>query len=169
MKIDTTKQPKEIDYLTIKSNDTSLGTIEWDKEKVELHLEPEQKEGYLEGNIVRERLKGKPVLNAAVLDWLYEHQDKIPESWIGKYVYFWGTIYRNSDDRLYVRCLFWLDGAWYWHFFWLDYDFHSNFPAALRASVSSKSSKRKHLPSVSLYFDGSVCEIGGKKYKLTAV
>lgn len=135
MKIDTTKQPSIPSYLkSIESHDTSMGTIEWDKTKVSLHLEPEQKDGYIDGNILRDRMKGKG-LNATVLDWLMDHPDQIPDEWKGKYVYFWGTIYRDSDDDLCVRYLYWYGGAWYWDCHWLDHGFDGRNPAALRAST----------------------------------
>ena len=99
-----------------------------------LHLEPEQEKGRIAGNTLRERLKGKPVLNANVLDYLLAHPELIPEDWKGKYVFFWGTIYRNSGGNLCVRYLYWRDGWWAWGRNWLDRDFNGYRPAALRAS-----------------------------------
>jgi hypothetical protein len=116
--IDTTQTPKIPSWLKeIEENDTSLGTIEWDREKYKdsLFLSPEQ--------ITKKTIKGEdlltlikkekiPVLNANVLDYLLEHKEEIPEEWKGKYIYFWGTIFRNSDGYRYVRYLCWVGSDW---------------------------------------------------------
>ena len=84
---DCSKKPKiPYDDWTVESHNTSLGKI--DLSKLELYLDEEQKNGkYIEGNKLREKLKDKPVLNANVLDYLYEHQSLIPESWKGNCVF----------------------------------------------------------------------------------
>lgn len=105
-----------------------------DLSKLELHLEPEQKKGYIKGEVLAERMKGKG-LNANVLDFLLENLELIPESWKGKYVYFWGTIYRDPDGDLCVRCLDWRGGGWYWGSDWLVGDWDSRGPAAVLAST----------------------------------
>ncbi len=79
-------------------------------------------------------MKGKKVLNANVLEYLLKNPRAIPEEWKGKYVFFWGTIYRRSDGRLYVRCLVWDGSQWYWSYYWLDIDFNGLNPAAVAAS-----------------------------------
>jgi hypothetical protein len=94
-------------------------------------------------------MKGKG-LSANVLDYLLAHPESIPEDWKGKWVYFWGTIYRNADGSLYVRFLFWHGGRWVWDYSWLAGDFRGSRPAAVSASISPKSSDTK--PSVSLDF-----------------
>ena len=76
-----------------------------------LHLEPEQKSGYLDGTILNERLKAT-AMNASLLDYFLEHTDKIPASWKGKYIYFHGTIYRSAVGNLVVRYLYWHVGRW---------------------------------------------------------
>ncbi len=151
---DTTKKPK-IPYKdwTIQSNDTSLGKI--DLSKIELYLDDDQKDGkYIEGNLLLGKLKGKPILNANVLDYLLKHKNLIPESWKDKYVYFWGTIYRDSFGNLCVRYLCWGGGSWNWGSRWLDGGWHSGSPAAMLASS-------KNLESLS-FFDPLDFEI---KYK----
>lgn len=121
------------------------GVLEWDKDaqKEALHLDTDQKNGkWIEGNKLREELKGKPVLNAVVLDYLLSHPQIIPEQWKGKTVYFWGTVYRSQHGGLYVRSLFWFPGGPNW---WdvegwssssrfLDLNWHGNDPAALSVS-----------------------------------
>lgn len=111
------------------------GQFEWGTDKVLLHLSKEQASGNsIEGNKLRKRLEKMPVLNANVLDYLLKNPKLIPEEWKGKYVFFWGTIYRHSDGGLCVRCLRWRGGKWSWYYFWLDCGFVSSYPAVLRAS-----------------------------------
>lgn len=121
---------------TIEYNN-SLGEI--DLSKIKLHLEPEQKNGYTEGEVLAERFKNNG-LNANVLDYLLANPRAIPDDWKvdenGKtrYIFFWGTIYRVSVGNLYVRCLCWGNGAWDWGGNWLSDDFDARNPAALLAS-----------------------------------
>lgn len=111
------------------------GRLIWDATKVELYLSKEQREGkIIEGNRLREELKGKTALNANVLDYLLKNPHLIPKEWKGKAVFFWGSIYRDWADDLCVRYLYW-DGdrsGWYNH--WLDLDWHDGGPAAVLAS-----------------------------------
>ena len=113
------------------------GMLDIDAAKIALHLSDKQKgNGLIEGNQLREELKTQPVLNANLLDWLLrkENQHLIPEEWKGKAIFFWGTIYRNRIGELWVRCLDWRVGGWYWSGYWLDNVWHSNLPAAVLAS-----------------------------------
>jgi hypothetical protein len=111
------------------------GQFKFDASQVQLFLAEGQKKGkVMEGNKLRKELAGKPVLNACVLDYLLAHPHLIPEEWKGKYVFFWGTIYRNSDGNLYVRYLYWYGDRWYWDYHWLDDDWTDYLPAVLRAS-----------------------------------
>jgi len=108
------------------------GEFEWNPEKVLPYLCKKQEDGgTIEGNKLRKELKGKPVLNANVLDYLLAHPHLILEEWKSKYVFFWGTIYRHSDGGLVVRGLRWNDGGWYWDGRWLVYVFGDDYPAAL--------------------------------------
>lgn len=87
----------------------------FDAKQIRLSLNPNQVGGRtMLGHDLRKALEGKPVLNANVLDWLLkeENQHLIPEEWKGKAIFFWGTIYHDSDDNLYVRYLYWNDGQW---------------------------------------------------------
>lgn len=110
------------------------GQFKWDTAKVALYLSQFQKDGVIEGNKLRKELVGKPVLNANVLDYLLAHPHLIPEEWKGKYLFFWGTIYRGSGGRLCVRCLRWGGGRWHWYCDWLFRDWFDGGPAVLRAS-----------------------------------
>lgn len=111
------------------------GMIKWTASLISLYLAKGQQNGkVLEGNKLRKELVGKSVLNANVLDFLLSNPHLIPEEWKGKYVFFWGTIYRNSDGRLCVRCLCWNGVKWSWSYNWLGYDWNGRSPSALRAS-----------------------------------
>ncbi|NUM25051.1 MAG: hypothetical protein HUU49_00330 [Candidatus Buchananbacteria bacterium] len=109
------------------------GQFEFDQVKVGLHLDEEQKEGgVIIANKLREKLKGQPVYNANLLDFYLAHPNLIPDEWKGKVIVFWGTIYRNSRDRLLVRCLFCLNDKWSWIYRQLDCDrFGTPAPAAV--------------------------------------
>lgn len=114
---------------------TKGGQFHWNKDKVKLHLSPNQMDGKaIEGNKLRKELAGLPVMNANVLDYLLDHPHLIPEEWKGNAVFFWGTIYRNPDGRLYVRYLVWNDGRWEHDYGWLDRGWGSSRPALVSAS-----------------------------------
>jgi hypothetical protein len=139
-RIDTTKTPKIPSWLKeIKENDTSLGTIEWDKEKYKdsLFLSPEQlSESSINGEKLLKLIKKEkiPVLNANVLDYLLEHKEEIPEEWKGKRIYFWGTIFRSSGGNRHVRCLDWGGSDWGGDSNWLGNDWGDSRPAVRLAS-----------------------------------
>jgi len=108
------------------------GQFTWDPTRVEPYLSPHQRGGKtITGTKLQKELSGMSVLNANVLDYLFDHPELIPEDWKGKYVYFWGTIYRHSDGNLNVRYLYWLGGQWHWGYDWLDPDWNGNSPAVL--------------------------------------
>lgn len=106
-----------------------------DVSKIALYVTPEQEKGLVDGKEIQKALVGQPTLNACILDYLLAHTDIIPQEWKGKYVYFWGTIYRVSDGNLCVRCLCWNDGQWYWSNGCLDYGWDVRYPAAILASA----------------------------------
>jgi hypothetical protein len=111
---------------------------EWDPEKVQLHLEPEQQNGYIKGDLLRERLKGKLLLNARLLDYLFAHPELIPEEWKGRAIFFWGTVYRNSGGGLHVRYLRWCGRRWDGDhdFRWLGDVWSASNPAAVLAQAA---------------------------------
>ncbi len=117
------------------------GQFAFNPAKVKLHLSPNQQDGkVIEGNKLHRELANEPVLNANVLDYLLAHPKLIPEEWKKnekgntRYIFFWGTIYRDSGGYLCVRYLYWNDGSWSWSYYWLGYDWSGNGPAALRTS-----------------------------------
>ncbi len=107
------------------------GFFKFDPAKISLYLSKKQKKGSIGGHDLRKELSDKPVMNANILDYLLAHPELIPEEWKGKYIFFWGTIYRLSDGRLCVRYLIWNGSEWDWSYDWLDDDFNSGDPAAL--------------------------------------
>ncbi len=119
------------------------GTFTWDASQVELYLASGQMNGkVIEGNRLRKELteKSTPVLNANVLDYLLANPHLIPEEWEKdgqgntRYIFFWGTVYRDCNGCFGVRCLYWDDGGWRWSDFWLDDGWDNGNPAAVRAS-----------------------------------
>lgn len=103
--------------------------------KIDLILSPNQMgDKSINGEKLREELKGKSVLPANVGDYLLAYPELIPDSWKGKVVCFWDTIYRSSFGRLCVRYLYWHDSRWRWGGFWLDLGFRVRNPAAVLAS-----------------------------------
>ena len=100
-------------------------------EETDLYVSEGQEKGSVSGYELQKKLANLPVLNAVMLDWYLAHPELIPEDWKGKYVFFWGTIYRNSDGRLCVRCLHWDGSQWYWDCSWLGSDFDSSDPAVV--------------------------------------
>jgi hypothetical protein len=72
----------------------------------------EHQGSWIEGTKLREELRAYNPSNANLLDYLLKHPHLIPEEWSSKYVFFWGTLYRNSVGNLYVRCLCWGRNRW---------------------------------------------------------
>jgi len=107
------------------------GGFLFDPAKISLYLSKKQKKGSIGGHDLRKDLSDKPVMNANILDYLLAHPELIPEEWKGKYIFFWGTIYRSSGGILSVRYLRWDGSEWGWYYYWLDNDFGSAGPAAL--------------------------------------
>lgn len=110
----------------------------FDPSKLSLHLEPEQEEGYMKGEILAERMKGKG-LNSNVLKYLLDNPKLIPDEWKGKYVHFFGTVLRDPDGRRCVLFLSWRDGAWDWFAHWLERGWDARNPSAVASKVSRPS------------------------------
>ncbi|TAK03268.1 hypothetical protein EPO34_04345 [Patescibacteria group bacterium] len=117
------------------------GQLDFDPSKIALYLDEAQKEKKgIVGNELRTKLKGKPVLNANVLDHLLDNTNLIPASWKQDengnthHILFWGTIYRGSGGRLFVRYLYWLGRQWLWNHYYLGSAFGVESPSAILAS-----------------------------------
>lgn len=112
--------------------------VEQEKEDY-LYLSDRQKnDEVIGGHELRKELADKAVLNANVLEYLVKHPHLIPEMWKRRAVFFWGTIYRNLEGRLFVRCLVWLGHRWHWYLRSLDDDWLDGWPAALRAMPAGR-------------------------------
>jgi len=117
------------------------GMVKFNPTRIEFFLSKQQRKGkVIVGNELRKELADKPVLNANVLDWLLKHPHLIPEEWKRdengntRYIFFWGTIYRDPDGDLGVRDLYWRDDRWCWGCSWLGSGWVGGYPAAVLAS-----------------------------------
>lgn len=152
--INTNKKPFCLEGWEVKSH-IKNGTI--DLKNTELWLAPNQEDGIIGTEL--QKLVPNP-LNANVLDYLLENPTLIPEKWKDKCIYFWGTIYRNSDGDLYVRCLYWSGYRWDWSYCWLDGNFYGVDPAAVLASPKSLDTKPS-LENLNLEQAIKVCKDNG--------
>lgn len=114
------------------------GKFEWEPNDIKLYFSDNQKDSRknfgIDGNDLRKELEDQYVLNANILDYLLTNQRLIPEEWKGKYVFFWGTIYRLPDGALSVRYLCWRGGEWRWDDYWLGGNWGYDDPAVVLAS-----------------------------------
>jgi hypothetical protein len=106
------------------------GIWKLDFDLIELFSSEKQEKGYKLKKVVN-TTKGKNFLNANVLDYLLDYPTLIPESWKGKKVFFWNTIYRYSCGEFCVRYLSWNGSEWDWHDYRLGSIFAENNFAAL--------------------------------------
>ncbi|MEK7073278.1 MAG: hypothetical protein AAB974_02450 [Patescibacteria group bacterium] len=91
------------------------GKLVWDTATVALYLGDDQKNRMVPKEEVLKDLQGQKVLPANVLDCLRSNPTLIPSDWKGKTIYFWGTIYCDSNgDRRLVRSLDWDDFTSSW-------------------------------------------------------
>lgn len=135
VKVDFDKLPTVPDGWTILPDYEQLpnrikGQVEFYVKKVGLHLDEDQEDsidegqrGYhvIEGNKLRKKLKDVPVYGAQLLDFYLANQHLIPWLWKGGgVIFFWGTIYRDVDGVLCVRCLYLNWCKWHWSYRRLD-------------------------------------------------
>ena len=94
------------------------GTLKFDSTTVEL-----QKIGYHKSDweIISKKLNGVG-LNGSVLNHLLFHQNLIPTEWIGKKIFFWGTIYTESSGVKCVLYLVYFNNEWTWEAQYLSED-----------------------------------------------
>lgn len=107
------------------------GQVEWDPANTSLFLSENQRKDYSGGHDLRKALEGQVVYNDNVVDFYLDHPEvPTPKEWLGKWIFCWGRIYRGSDDRLIVRCLYCGgDGSRGSNYFYLDNFFNSLDPA----------------------------------------
>lgn len=103
-------------------------------------------ESYVTGNETLTRIGNDMPLNASVLQYLYEHQEEIPEKWKEKtngfitYICFDGTVLvRPGGDRCSLY-LCWREGQWRWDSYWLGFGRYADDPSAVVASAQKRSS-----------------------------
>lgn len=125
--------PKDLSIVEHRPGDKKF---EWNPKKVALFLAEGQQISQIKGDTLREVLKGKPVFNANLLDFLLKNPHLIPEDWKGKAVFFWGTLYCNASGILYVRFLYWDGKVWDWSYHWLGNSWLSSNPAAVHAEIA---------------------------------
>lgn len=108
------------------------GLWKFDPTKLNLHLDNGQRNGKrIEGNELRKKLVSVPVFGAKLGDFLYKNPQFIPESWKGKAIFFWGTIYLDAVGNLSVRCLCHGGVSWDWRYGWLDCVWDGSNPAVV--------------------------------------
>jgi hypothetical protein len=108
------------------------GHLDLDQVNILLYLSPEQDNNkHIQGEELQKGLENQPVLNANVLDYLLVYQELIPESWKDKAVCFWGTIYRDCNYKLAVRCLHLNNKRYSWDYWRFVNFFSFRNPAAV--------------------------------------
>lgn len=130
--IDTDATPKMPFDGAVTEEHKGIGKLEWNPKKINLWLSEKQKEDWIDGNELR-KLVPNP-LNATVLDFLVKNPKLWPEEWKGKWVYFWGTIFRRSGGDLYVRYGYWSGGEVVSSCSWLGGGWSDYGPSASLAS-----------------------------------
>ncbi|MDO8515631.1 MAG: hypothetical protein Q7S28_00075 [bacterium] len=71
-------------------------------------------DGYVSGKEIQKRLiaTDKTLLDVRVMEELLRYPMLIPDSWISKNIFFWGTIFHDSNGRLYAPYIVMVDGRW---------------------------------------------------------
>lgn len=127
---------------TIEEEDErSLALTELDITSVRLEHMLKSGEEWVKGEDKLTRLKdaGYVRLDAGIFLTLWQNQHLIPTSWKEltngntTFIYFDGTILRDSDGRRCVLCLCWRGGQWDWVVRWLDYRWRARRPSAVLA------------------------------------
>lgn len=107
------------------------GLLKFNPIKVTLYLSENQNNKSIVGYDLRKEFENKPILNADVLDYLLAHTELIPNEWVGKEIYFWGTVY-SLRGELCVRNLEWNYNHAFWGHKCLSQDFNClNYTAML--------------------------------------
>lgn len=126
----------------VEEDERSLKLGEVDLTKVNFETMLKDRESSVVGEEKLKRLKdaGHIRLDAKVFQTLWENQHLIPEAWKEPtngnttYVFFDGTLLRNSSGDRYVLYLYWSDGEWDWHCPWLGNEWDASRPSAVLAS-----------------------------------
>jgi hypothetical protein len=126
----------------------ALALAEIDLAQVRLEHMLEGEETWIQGEDKLERLKKASPrrirLDARVFQTLWEDQSKIPESWKEltngntTFIYFDGTVLRDSSSGRYVLYLCWDVGQWHWRAHWLENVWRRHDPSAVLAENGKK-------------------------------
>lgn len=123
---------------TLEEHDTSEPFV-FDPSKITFYIDEAQRNsGGIEGNLLRNKLADKRVLNANVLDFLLLNPELIPEEWKTddagrtRFIYFWGTRYTRYSSEC-IRCLYWNGHTWFDGTQWLNDEWKDTEVAAVRA------------------------------------
>ena len=114
--------------------------VDLSKIRLETTLKPGETPVIGEERLKRLKKAGHIRLDAKVFQTLWENQSLIPEKWKEKtngnttYIFFDGTVLRNTSGKRCALYLCWSDGEWSWYFYWLDNDFDASYPSAVLAS-----------------------------------
>ncbi len=119
----------------------SIALTELDLTKVQHVTMLKDGETYVNGEEKLRRLKESDYirLDADIFLTLWENQHLIPESWKERvnwntrYIFFDGTVLRDSVGGRYVLCLFWSRGRWRWNVSWLMGNWDIRQPSAVLA------------------------------------
>jgi hypothetical protein len=116
------------------------GVLYVDDVKVSLYLAPgQQNGGAMNGFELEKVLAHMPTLHPNILDALLAHPYFFPEDWKHdeqgriRYIFFWSVVWKNAVGLRCVRYLYWYEGIWQQGYYWLDYQFDDQSPAAVRA------------------------------------
>lgn len=120
----------------------STALIELDLNKIQQVTMLKEGELSIKGEEKLKRLKESENirLDADIFLALWRNQYLIPESWKQKvdgntrYIFFDGTVLRDSVGYRYVLYLCWFGGAWYWRVRWLDLVWGADGPSAVLVS-----------------------------------
>lgn len=125
----------------VEQDERSLEFTEVDLTKVSFKtmLKDGEKTVVGEEKLKRLTASGDICLDAKVFQTLWENQHLIPASWKEPtngnttYVFFDGTILRDSGGDRCVLFLFWSVGRWIWYYGWLDGRWRASDPSAVLA------------------------------------
>jgi ethanolamine utilization protein EutQ (cupin superfamily) len=131
------------DGWTIEEQDErSLALTEVDLTEAAFETTLKKGEKTVGGEEKLKRLKedGRIRLDAGIFRTLWENQHLIPEKWKEQtngnttFIYFDGTVLRDSGGSRYVLCLCWSGGGWNWYYDWLGGDWDARSPSVVLAS-----------------------------------
>lgn len=130
--------------LSIEEQDErAIALTEIDLTEVMFDSTLEKGEKSIKGEDKLKRLKEKTNrirLDAGIFKTLWENQILIPLKWKEKtngdttFIFFDGTVLRNSIGDRCVLYLYWNDGEWSWRYSWLESGWNADDPSAVLAS-----------------------------------